>query len=263
VKYVSEHLVSSGVHAGKVGAVGTFQRLMCELFRLGQITAVGRDADVTIVWSGDNPYRGWENEFWNRSIKHAYDLGPDTLIAGVAEPRLTVQGRTGFLLDPKGKTVHAQYVLSDRSAQISGVEVASDVGRGLVLSRVNGLLRTSTAITGWYDDTWTGPTVTWLRRGCVRGVLRVPVHSDPTLFAGVVQQIAISGSTTPFVVSLRSSATSNTIVVPLQPQGGVCTLRFTITPSRRPVDYPALNNSDPRTLGVLATGFQYEPAPGA
>jgi glycosyltransferase involved in cell wall biosynthesis len=225
--------------------------------------AVGRNANVTIVWSGDNPYRGWENEFWNRSIKHAYDLGPDTLISGAAEPRLTVQGRTGFLLDPKGKTVHAQYVLSDRSAQISGVEVASDVGRGLVLSRVNGPLRTSTAITGWYDDTWTGPTVTWLRRGCVRGVLRVPIHSDPTLFAGVVQQIAISGSTTPFVVSLPSSATAKTIVVPLQPQGGVCSIRFTITPSRRPVDYPALNNSDPRTLGVLASGFQYEPAPGA
>src|SRR6185437_3747299 len=29
--------------------------------------AVGRNADVTIVWSGENPYRGWENEFWNRS----------------------------------------------------------------------------------------------------------------------------------------------------------------------------------------------------
>ena len=39
----------------------------------------GENADVTIVWSGDNPYRGWENEFWNRSIRHAYDLGPDAL----------------------------------------------------------------------------------------------------------------------------------------------------------------------------------------
>ena len=49
---------------------------------MGDADTVGRNADVTIVWTGNNPYRGWENEFWNRSIKRAYDLGPDTLIAG-------------------------------------------------------------------------------------------------------------------------------------------------------------------------------------
>jgi hypothetical protein len=37
--------------------------------------AVGRNADVTLVYTGDNPYRGWENEFWNRSVRHVYDLG--------------------------------------------------------------------------------------------------------------------------------------------------------------------------------------------
>ena len=30
--------------------------------------------------------------------------------------------------------------------------------------------------------------LSWLRRGCVRGVLRVPVHSDPTLFADLRAQ---------------------------------------------------------------------------
>jgi hypothetical protein len=131
-----------------------------------------------------------------------------------------------------------------------------------VLYRVNGLLRTSTAITGWFGDTWTEPTVTWLRRGCVRGVLRVPVRSDPTLYAGVVQRIAVSGTTRPFVVRLPSTSTK-TIVVPLTPRGGICRLRFEITPSRRPIDYPALNNSDSRTLGILISGFEYKPAPGA
>jgi glycosyltransferase involved in cell wall biosynthesis/4-amino-4-deoxy-L-arabinose transferase-like glycosyltransferase len=224
--------------------------------------AVGPNADVTIVWTGDNPYRGWENEFWNRSVKRAYDLGADTLIAGATEPHLTVQASTGFLLDPAGKTVHAQYVLADVSAQISGTKVASDDGRGVALYRVNGPLRTATLITGWQGDTWTDATVTWLRRGCVRGVLRVPVRSDQILFAGVVQTIAVSGSTKPFVVRLPSTA-SKTIVVPLQPHAGVCRIHFAISPSRRPIDYPALNNPDPRTLGVLASGFQYEPAPGA
>jgi hypothetical protein len=96
----------------------------------------------------------------------------------------------------------------------------------------------------------------------VRGVLRVPVRSDPILYAGVVQTIAVSGSTAPFVVRLASTA-SKTIVVPLQPEGGVCRIHFAISPTRRPIDYPVLNNPDPRTLGVLATGFEYEPAPGA
>jgi hypothetical protein len=93
-------------------------------------------------------------------------------------------------------------------------------------------------------------------------VLRVPVHSDSILFAGVVQTIAVSGSTAPFVVRLPSTE-SKTIVVPLQPRGGVCRIQFAISPTRRPIDYPVLNNPDPRSLGVLVTGFQYEPAPGA
>jgi hypothetical protein len=224
--------------------------------------AVGRNADVTIVWTGDNPYRGWENEFWNRSVKHAYDLTPpDTLLAGPTEPHLTVEASTGLLRDPAGKTVHAQYVLAEPSAQISGTRIAADDARAMVLYRVDGLLRTSTAITGWLGDTWTEPTVTWLRRGCVRGVLRVPVHSDPTLYPGVIQRIAVSGTTRPVVVRLPSTSTK-TIVVPLTPRGGICHVRFEITPSRRPADYPALNNPDPRTLGVLISGFEYVPAAG-
>jgi Dolichyl-phosphate-mannose-protein mannosyltransferase len=224
--------------------------------------AVGRNADVTIVWTGDNPYRGWENEFWNRSVKHAYDLTPpDTLLAGPTEPHLTVEASTGLLRDPAGKTVHAQYVLAEPTAQISGTRVAADDARAMVLYRVDGLLRTSTAITGWLGDTWTQPTVTWLRRGCQGGVLRVPVHSDPTLYPGVTQRIAVSGTTPPVVVRLPSTATK-TIVVPLTSQGGICHVRLQITPSRRPADYPALNNPDPRTLGVLISGFEYVPANG-
>jgi hypothetical protein len=225
--------------------------------------AVGRNADVTIVWSGDNPYRGWENEFWNRSVKHAYDLTPpDTLIAGSTEPPLTVQGSTGILLDPAGKPVRVRYVLADASARILGRRIAADDGRSMVLYRVDGILRTGTWVSGWFSDTWTKPNVTWVRRDCVRGVLRIPVHSDPTLYRGVVQRIAISGTTRSRVVLLPSTATK-TIAVPVQPRGGTCRVRFSITPSRRPVDYPSLNNRDARTLGVLASGFQYEPAPGA
>jgi hypothetical protein len=224
--------------------------------------AVGRDADVTIVWTGDNPYRGWENEFWNRSVKHVYDLGAAPLMAGGGEPRLTVQESTGFLRDPEGRRVRASYVLADPSAQIIGTQVAADENKQMILYRVNGVLRTSASISGWYGDTWTGPQVDWTRRACLLGTLSIPVHTDPRLFAGTTQRIAVTGTTTPFTVSLAPTAVK-TIVVKLVPRAGVCRVHLAISPARRPSDFPALNNGDSRLLGVLAGGFRYEPAPGA
>jgi glycosyltransferase involved in cell wall biosynthesis/4-amino-4-deoxy-L-arabinose transferase-like glycosyltransferase len=221
--------------------------------------AVGRDADVTIVWTGENPYRGWENEFWNRSVRHAYDLGSTPLIAGGDETRLTVQQSTGILLDAKGRPIRADYVLADTTAQIAGTPIAADQGRQMTLYRVDGPVRTATVIDGWHGDLWTGPTFDWTRRACTRGVLRVPVRSDPVLFAGITQRIAVSGTTTPFTVSLRSNR-ATTIAVPLVPSGGVCHVRFDVSPTRRPSAYPVLNNPDSRRLGVLVTGFQYVPS---
>ena len=91
--------------------------------------AVGPNADVTIVWTGDNPYRGWENEFWNRSIRHVYHLGPEPLLAATSEELLTVQEATGLYRDPTGSPVHVQYVLTDPTAQIVGKPVADPNGK--------------------------------------------------------------------------------------------------------------------------------------
>ncbi len=223
--------------------------------------AVGRKADVTIVWTGNNPYRGWENEFWNRSIKHVYRLGQDTLIAAGSEPKLTIQQSTGLLRDPSGRTVRVRYVLADPAAQVLGTPVATDEDKQMILYRVNGPLRTGVDVGGWYKDTWTGPSADWTLRGCRRSTLRLPVRSDPVLFAGVTQHIRITGTTAPAEVALPAGA-RKTIVVPLRPAGGVCHVHLDISPARRPSDYPALNNSDPRLLGVLVAAFQYGPASG-
>ena len=191
-----------------------------------------------------------------------YDLGAAPLLAGGREPRLTVQQSTGNLLDSNGRPVRADYVLADSTAQILGTAIAADQGRQMTLYRVDGPVRTATVIRGWHGDLWTGPTVDWTRRGCTRGVLRVPVHSDPVLFAGVTQRIAISGTTAPFVVRLRSDRAA-TITVPLRPRNGVCNVHFAVSPTRRPSAYPVLGNPDSRMLGVLVNGFQYAPSAGA
>ena len=81
------------------------------------------------------------------------------------------------------------------------------------------------------------------------------------LFSGVTQHIRITGTTAPAEVDLPAGA-RKTIVVPLRPAGGVCHVHLDISPARRPSDYPALNNSDPRLLGVLVAAFQYGPASG-
>src|SRR5437660_10360620 len=111
-------------------------------------------------------------------------------------------------------------------AQRLATRIAPERGRERTWRRVDGPVRTATVIRGWHGDLWTGPTVDWTRRGCTRGVLRVPVHSDPVLFAGVTQRIAVSGTTAPFVVRLRPDRAA-TITVPLRPRHGGCNVHFT------------------------------------
>jgi len=214
--------------------------------------AVGRDADVTLVYSGDNPYRGWENEFWNRSVRRVFHLGAAQLVAGAGEEMLTVQPSTSLLRRPSGAPLRADYVLADASLHILGKEVAADPGRGMAVYRVDGLVRTATSIRGWYPDTWTGRRVVWQSRSCAPGELRIPVRSNPELFAGVTQHIRVSGDAAPLTFAVPSSE-SRTIVVHLRPRAGACRVRFDVSPVRKPA-------GDPRRLGVLIGGFEYVPA---
>jgi hypothetical protein len=210
--------------------------------------AVGRDADVTLVWTGDNPYRGWENEFWNRSISRVYDLGGDTLLAGSSEPPLTIEAKTGTLFDPSGKPLRATYVLADSKAQIVGQKVAEDDARQMTLYRVDGIVRTLVSVEGWYHDTWTAPHAEWVRRNCTNGLLRVPLRTS----AGAAQTVTVGGTAAPQSIRVSETAPA-TLVVKLRPRAGLCRVTFDVSPVRRAV-------GDPRTLGVLAGGFEYVPA---
>src|SRR5262249_35845209 len=153
-------------------------------------------------------------------------------------------------------TIDAQYVLADVSEQVLGTRVAADPPHGLVLYRVPQPVRQLTSITGWYGppDVWTGPRVTWSRAKCTGGTLRIPVFTDPALFHDVVQKIAISGTTTSKAVPLRPTQT-RTLVIPLTPRDGRCTVTLDISPARVPANYPRLNLRDTRLLGVHAQRF--------
>ncbi len=211
---------------------------------------VGTDADVVAIWSGDNPYRIWETEFWNRSIRRVYDLGTQ-LPGGMPETPLRFKQSKAILVDPHGSPLRARYVLADRNAQIDGTPIAADAGRNLVLYRMTGPVRTATQVTGWYADTWTTPHVVWHRLSCARGVLRFNLRSDSGLFPGVTQQIAVSGTTPARVIMLPTTKT-RTVSVPLVPKDGACKVVLDVTPSRKPA-------TDPRRLGVHIDYFNYVP----
>ena len=142
-------------------------------------------------------------------------------------------------------------MLADRTLEIVGTPIAADEGRNLALYRVTPPVRTSTRVSGWYADTWTGPHVVWSRFACRRGVLRLRVSSDSGLFEGVVQRIHVSGATHVRTFLLPATKT-RTLSLPLEPVGGLCRVVFDVTPSRKPA-------ADPRLLGVHIAYFNYVP----
>jgi glycosyltransferase involved in cell wall biosynthesis len=213
--------------------------------------AVGRDAHVAVLWSGGNQLGVWDNEFWNRSVDRVYDLG-GPLPGDMPEVRITTDRSTGVLHDAQGRTVTAPYVLTNRSVELVGSPIASDPEKHLVLYRVKKPARTTTQITGLYDDPvspWSTGHVTWLRSQCLGGALKVALRSDTTLFKGVIQTLAISGTTPAKTLHLRPTQEPQ-LRIPLTPVKGICRVDFRISPTRRPV-------SDPRQLGLHFDSIVY------
>jgi hypothetical protein len=86
----------------------------------------------------------------------------------------------------------------------------------------------------------------------------VRVSSDTQLFRGVVQTLTISGTTparTP--LHIPSSTSRQLIRLQLLPQNGVCRVDFSISPTRRPIDFPRLRLNDSRSLGLHFDSYRY------
>jgi glycosyltransferase involved in cell wall biosynthesis len=207
--------------------------------------AVGRDAHVAILWSGGNALAVWENEFWNRSVGRVYDLGTP-LPGDMPEIRVAADRSTGVLHDAHGRTVAEPYVVTHSSVELVGTPVAADPDKNLVLYRVQAPARTTTQITGLYDEPvspWSSGHVVWRRSQCKGGALKVALRSDTTLFKGVTQTLAITGTTRAQTLHLLPSQQPK-LRLPLHPVNGVCRVDFRISPTRSP------GASDTRQLGL-------------
>ncbi|HET8605597.1 MAG TPA: glycosyltransferase family 39 protein [Gaiellaceae bacterium] len=200
--------------------------------------AVGRDANVAFVWSGDaeRKFSLWTNEFFNRSIRRVYDLGP-AAPGGLPSTAVHVDRATGRLVGAGP----AQYALTDDSVHLAGRVVGSDPGRSLALYRLSGPLRVAYVTSGVYPDGWSGPTATYRRFDCAGGTVRALVAQDPTLFPGpqTVNGVRVRGS--------------RWIAAPLAVHDGRCTARFRVAPTRVP------GPQDERTLGIHFQRFAYAP----
>jgi hypothetical protein len=205
------------------------------------------------LWTGNTSrFSIWENEFFSRAPGRLFYL-VEPMGGGLPQTKVTVDRQTGLLRDPQGRTISAPYALSDGSVTPAGSVAAADERRGIFLYRLAGPLRSTTHVTGLYaNDTWSGPRVVYRRMACRGGSLTVLLHSDVHLFLTPSLVVARSGNN---VRSRRvpSEGRAYPLTVPLTPQAGVCTVRFTVSPTKVP------GHGDLRRLGLHFSAFRYRP----
>jgi 4-amino-4-deoxy-L-arabinose transferase-like glycosyltransferase len=215
--------------------------------------AVAGRGEVVMLWTGNTSrFSIWENEFFSRAPGRLFYL-VEPMGGGLPQTKVTVDRQTGLLRDPQGRTISAPYALSDGSVTPAGSVAAADERRGIFLYRLAGPLRSTTHVTGLYaNDTWSGPRVVYRRMACRGGSLTVLLGSDVHLFPTPSLVVARSGNN---VRSRRvpSEGRAYPLTVPLTPQAGVCTVRFTVSPTKVP------GHGDLRRLGLHFSAFRYRP----
>ncbi|HEY7346094.1 MAG TPA: hypothetical protein VH620_11060, partial [Gaiella sp.] len=214
---------------------------------------VARADDVAVLWTGRaDRFTVNQNEFFNRAVGDVYYTGAPTP-GGIGETPVRVAA-DGTVRTPDGRTVDAPYALLDGSVTPAGEALARDE-LGTTLWRLSGPLASLTRVTGLYpNDTWSGRNVTWTRLRCMGGRLLVGLHSDPTLYAGQLTRVVARVGGQPVARIVVPPEGTATLRVPLEPAGGRCRVRFTVTPTRVPADVIP-GNADDRELGAHFDSF--------
>ena len=252
---LATYSVQIGEHGMEVAARGAlFQGIGGQRDWLDR--AVG-DEDVAVLYTGlQDRFTVLQNEFFNRSVGRVYTTsGP--MDGGLPETPVTIDEDTGEVRRADGTVVRVRYALTDGSVALDGTPVARDPRLPLTLYRTNGSLISTTQVTGVYNDQWSGPEVTYRRLRCRGGTLTVTLESDPGLF-DQAQQVEATTS------RRRGATTSSSIAwirvppgervelsIRLLPEKGVCTVTFTVSPTKMPP-------GDPRELGTHFRAFDYQ-----
>ena len=210
--------------------------------------AVPAGAEVAALWTGrTHRFTVNQNEFFSRSVGPVYTLG-GPMPGGFPETAVSVDESSGEVRGGD-ETIQSEYAYTDGSVALDGEPVARDVGLGLTLYRTDGPLISTTSVEGVYNDQWSGPEVTYRRVRCEGGTLTVALDSDPGLFDEPQTVTATSGGNRTFIRVEPAEATR--MRVPLASEDGVCTVSFTVSPTKSP------GGGDTRELGVHFRAFDY------
>ncbi len=118
-------------------------------------------------------------------------------------------------------------------------------------------------ISGLYpNDTWSGRTVTYVRRLCTPGRLSVSLSGDAGLFLEPTRVVARSNGAVVGRVRFRPEGRA-VLSVPVSPPAGSseCRVIYTVTPTAVPAKVTKGLNPDPRVLGAHFNRFAYRPKP--
>jgi len=214
-------------------------------------------SQVSVLWSGPpvDQFVVWQNEFFNRAVGQVYYTRRPT--DGAIDEKPIRFDRSGLAHTAGGRLVRVRYLLTDGAVTPDGRLIALDT-HGESLWRLRGPLFSTTTVTGLYADTWSRKHVTWTRRRCRGGVLRVTLNSGPELFSGPNRVDAEIGGRRYSVTVARLGLTKMRIPIP---EGlATCVVRFTVAQTLVPSLVTHGRNLDTRRLGAHFDIFEYRTA---
>jgi Dolichyl-phosphate-mannose-protein mannosyltransferase len=249
-------IVENGRHGIHFTTVNTLYAGMHEAHPDWIDRLVGKNADVSVLWTGTLPsaISVYENEFFNRSVHTVYDVNEATPPDPLPEVAVSREAN-GELATADGKAIHAQYVLAPTVPEIAGTLLKQDQA-GMGLYRVNGPIVILSHVDGIFPDTWSGKLITYQRVQCTGGTLAVQLGSDPNLFKTPQTVVASEDG---YVVGRATVPPTGTtwLKVPLRETAGqICEVGFTVGRTAVPAKVEP-GSIDTRGLGVRFLQLSY------
>ena len=255
---VTFHPIWSGKHGLKQASAGAVFQGIRGVPRNWIDSALPTGAEAAVLWNGRaDRFTVNQNEFFNRTVGPVYYTRQPTP-GGIGETEVRIDPRDGVVRGADGTPVRVDYLLTDGTITPDGVVVARDEQLGTTVWRPNGDLVSTTVVRGLYpNDTWSGESVTWLRRRCRGGELLVSLSSDPSLFRRPQSVAAVVDGRR--VARVLVDPTEPTMLrVPLSSGVETCVVRFDVVPTAVPAKVLP-GSTDDRVLGAHFNAFVYEP----